>query len=201
MAAFIPSKDVAINEQAFAKVRDDKAREASDGFDGSWVAHPGMVDLCAEVYTEVLGSNPDQRDRLRDDVSVTAADLLDLSGLPGSVTEQGVRTNVRVGISYLEAWLRGIGAVGIDNLMEDAATAEISRSQIWQWLHHGTLLDDGRPVTRVLVDQILEEEYEALAADSHPDRRWDDARALFARTALSESYEEFLTIPAYEAMP
>jgi malate synthase len=201
MAAFIPSKDVAINEQAFAKVRDDKAREASDGFDGSWVAHPGMVDLCAEVFTEVLGSNPDQRDRLRDDVSVTAADLLDLSGLPGSVTEQGVRTNVRVGISYLEAWLRGIGAVGIDNLMEDAATAEISRSQIWQWLHHGTLLDDGRPATRVLVDQILEEEYEALAADAHPDRRWDDARALFARTALSESYEEFLTIPAYEAMP
>ena len=112
-----------------------------------------------------------------------------------------MRTNVRVGISYLEAWLRGIGAVGIDNLMEDAATAEISRSQIWQWLHHGTLLDDGRPVTRDLVEQILDEEYGALAAEADPNRRWSDAHALFARTALSESYDEFLTIPAYEAMP
>ncbi|HEX6151420.1 malate synthase A [Nocardioides sp.] len=201
MAAFIPSKDEAINEQAFAKVRDDKAREAADGFDGSWVAHPGMVSLCAEVFTDVLGSNPDQRHRTRDDVEVTAAQLLDLSGLPGEVTEQGLRTNVRVGISYLEAWLRGIGAVGIDNLMEDAATAEISRSQVWQWLHHGTTLADGRPVTRDLVDDIVEDEYQKLVGDADSDRRWAEARALFTQMALAETYEDFLTIPAYEQMP
>jgi len=201
MAAFIPSKDEAVNEQAFAKVREDKAREAADGFDGSWVAHPGMVDLCAEVFTDVLGEAPDQRHRTRDDVDVSAAELLDLSGLPGEVTEQGLRTNVRVGISYLEAWLRGIGAVGIDNLMEDAATAEISRSQVWQWLHHRTPLADGRPVTRDLVEQILDEEHQALTADAAPDRRWDDARALFTQMALSETYEDFLTVPAYEQMP
>ncbi|MGH3347734.1 MAG: malate synthase A [Nocardioides sp.] len=201
MAAFIPSKDEAVNEQAFAKVRDDKAREAADGFDGSWVAHPGMVDLCAEVFTDVLGEEPDQRHRTRDDVDVSAAELLDLSGVPGEVTEQGLRTNVRVGISYLEAWLRGIGAVGIDNLMEDAATAEISRSQVWQWLHHRTPLADGRPVTRDLVEQVLDEEHKKLTAGGDPDRRWDDARALFAQMALSETYEDFLTVPAYEQMP
>jgi malate synthase len=201
MAAFIPSKDEAVNEQAFTKVRDDKAREAADGFDGSWVAHPGMVDLCAEVFTEVLGEAPDQRHRTRDDVDVSAAELLDLSDLPGEVTEQGLRTNVRVGISYLEAWLRGIGAVGIDNLMEDAATAEISRSQVWQWLHHRTPLADGRPVTQDLVEQIVDEEHQKLATDAGRDRRWDDARALFTQMALSETYEDFLTVPAYEQMP
>ena len=201
MSAFIPSKDEAVNEQAFAKVRDDKTREVGDGFDGSWVAHPGMVELCAEVFTEALGHDPDQRHRTRDDVTVTADQLLDLSDLPGDVTEQGLRSNVTVGISYLEAWLRGTGAVGINNLMEDAATAEISRSQVWQWLRNGTTLGDGQQVTRELVEQVVEEEIRGLDGDADPERRWDDARALFTEMALSDTYEDFLTVPAYEQMP
>ncbi|HEU5455385.1 MAG TPA: malate synthase A, partial [Nocardioides sp.] len=156
MAAFIPSRDEEVNEQAFAKVRDDKTREAGDGFDGSWVAHPGMVELCAEVFTDVLGDEPDQRHRTRDDVAVTAEQLLDIASTPGEVTEQGLRSNVEVGIRYLDAWLRGTGAVGIHHLMEDAATAEISRSQVWQWLHTATPLSDGRTVTRELVEKLIE---------------------------------------------
>ncbi len=158
MAAFIPSKDEKTNEQAFSKVRDDKTREAGDGFDGSWVAHPGMVDLCAEVFTSVLGDRPDQRDKLRDDVDVSAEQLLDVASTPGEVTEAGLRGNISVGLQYLEAWLRGRGAVGINNLMEDAATAEISRSQVWQWLHNETVLADGKTVTRDLVERLIDEE-------------------------------------------
>src|SRR5690606_22163039 len=156
MAAFIPSRDEAVNEAAFAKVRDDKTREANDGFDGSWVAHPGMVELCTEVFTSVLGDRPNQIERTRDDVQVTAAQLLDVASTPGEVTEAGLRNNVSVGIQYLRAWLGGLGAVAIFNLMEDAATAEISRSQVWQWLHNDvTLADTGRKVTRELVDQVV----------------------------------------------
>jgi malate synthase len=200
MAAFIPSRDEKVNEQAFAKVRDDKTREAADGFDGSWVAHPGMVELCAEVFTDVLGDDPDQRHRTRDDVEVTAAQLLDIASTPGEVTEKGLRSNIEVGIRYLESWLRGTGAVGIHNLMEDAATAEISRSQVWQWLHTGTELADGRVVTRELVEKLIEEEYAEIAgADETPGVA--DARALFTEMALSDHYEDFLTIPAYERMP
>jgi malate synthase len=200
MAAFIPSRDETVNEQAFTKVRDDKTREAGDGFDGSWVAHPGMVDLCADVFTEVLGDDADQRHRTRDDVAVTADQLLDVASTPGAVTEQGLRSNIEVGIRYLDAWLRGTGAVGIHNLMEDAATAEISRSQVWQWLHNGTPLSDGRPVTRELVEKLTEEEYAALAGgDASPGL--SDARDLFTEMALSDRYEDFLTIPAYERMP
>jgi malate synthase len=200
MAAFIPSRDETVNEQAFTKVRDDKTREAGDGFDGSWVAHPGMVDLCADVFTEVLGDDADQRHRTRDDVAVTADQLLDVASTPGAVTEQGLRSNIEVGIRYLDAWLRGTGAVGIHNLMEDAATAEISRSQVWQWLHNGTPLSDGRPVTRELVEKLIEEEYAALAGgDASPGL--SDARDLFTEMALSDRYEDFLTIPAYERMP
>ncbi len=194
MAAFIPSKDEKVNEQAFAKVRDDKTREAGDGFDGSWVAHPGMVGVCTEVFTSVLGDRPDQRDKLREDVDVTAEQLLDVASTPGEVTEQGLRGNISVGLQYLEAWLRGTGAVGINNLMEDAATAEISRSQVWQWLHNATELADGQPVTRELVERLIEEET--------PDGTgWEDARALYTEMALSDEYVDFLTLPAYERMP
>ena len=151
-----------------------------------------MVDLCTEVFTDVLGDDPDQRHRTRDDVQVTAEQLLDVASTPGEITEDGLRSNISVGIQYLEAWLRGTGAVGINNLMEDAATAEISRSQVWQWLHTGSSLSNGQKVTRELVEQLIEDE-----AAGHS----DDARALFSEMALSDHYEDFLTIPAYERMP
>ena len=181
MAAFIPSKDPAVNEQAFAKVRADKEREADDGFDGSWVAHPGMVELCEEVFTAVLGDRPNQIDKKREDVHVTADQLLDVKSTPGEITEAGLRSNISVGIQYIEAWLRGNGAVGINNLMEDAATAEISRSQVWQWLHNGVRLSNGETVTRELVERITDEEMKAISearGDSFASGRWDDARAV-----------------------
>jgi malate synthase len=205
MAAFIPSKDPEINEVAFAKVRDDKTREAADGFDGSWVAHPGMVELCKEVFTAVLGDRPNQLDRQREDVHVTADQLLDVASTPGDVTEEGLRSNVSVGIQYLESWLRGSGAVGINNLMEDAATAEISRSQVWQWLHNDVELSNGHRVTRQLVESIIDEEMAAirdrLGEEAFSQGRWDDARATFTQMALADEYPDFLTLPAYERMP
>src|SRR4051812_14744168 len=187
MAAFIPSKDPEVNEQAFAKVEADKAREAGDGFDGSWVAHPGMVETCRKVFDSVLGSSPNQLGKLREDVTVTADQLLDVASTPGSVTEAGLRNNVSVAIQYLAAWLDGTGAVGINNLMEDAATAEISRSQVWQWLHNGVRLSDGETVTRELVERLVDEEMSAITASrgdaGSSEGRWDDARALFIETA------------------
>jgi malate synthase len=205
MAAFIPSKDPKVNEAAFAKVRDDKQREANDGFDGSWVAHPGMVELCREVFTEVLGDRPNQLDKKREDVHVTAEQLLDVASTPGEVTEDGLRSNVSVGIQYLESWLRGSGAVGINNLMEDAATAEISRSQVWQWLHNDVELSNGHKVTRELVEDIIESEMAAIrervGEDAFGQGRWEDARATFTEMALADEYPDFLTLPAYERMP
>ena len=205
MAAFIPSKDPEINEAAFAKVKDDKTREANDGFDGSWVAHPGMVEVCREAFTAVLGDRPNQIDKVREDVSVTAAQLLDVASTPGEVTEEGLRANISVGIQYLESWLRGSGAVGINNLMEDAATAEISRSQVWQWLHNDVELSNGHRVTRELVESIIESEMasirERVGEDAFASGRWDDARATFTEMALADEYPDFLTLPAYERMP
>ncbi len=204
MAAFIPSKDEATNRAAFEKVRDDKTREAGDGFDGSWVAHPAMVPLCTEVFDAVLGDRPHQVDRLREDVKVTAEQLLDVASTPGTVTEAGLRSNIRVGVQYLEAWLRGSGAVGINNMMEDAATAEISRSQVWQWLHNDVRLDDGQTVTRDLVERLIDEEMTAIregVGAAFARGRWDDARSLFTEMALAEDFEDFLTLPAYERMP
>jgi malate synthase len=205
MAAFIPSKDEATNKGAFEKVRDDKTREAGDGFDGSWVAHPAMVQLCTEVFDAVLGDRPNQIDRTRDDVSVTADQLLDVASTPGSVTEAGLRSNISVGVQYLEAWLRGSGAVGINNMMEDAATAEISRSQVWQWLHNDVRLDDGQQVTRDLVQRLIDEEMTAIRErvgdDAFGSGRFEDARGLFTEMALADDFEDFLTIPAYERMP
>src|SRR5207302_7236492 len=143
MSAFIPSRrDPELNEMALAKVRADKEREAGDGFDGSWVAHPDLVPVCREVFDGVLDGRPNQLDRTRDEVSVTADQLLDVAATPGKPTAAGLRGNVAVALRYLEAWLRGNGAVAIFNLMEDAATAEIARSQIWQWLHNDVTLED-----------------------------------------------------------
>jgi malate synthase len=194
MAAFIPSKDPAVNEQAFAKVEADKTREAGDGFDGSWVAHPGMVETCRTVFDSVLGDKPNQVDKLREDVAVTADQLLDVASTPGEVTEAGLRNNVSVAVQYLAAWLEGTGAVGIFNLMEDAATAEISRSQIWQWRRNEVVLDTGETVTTDLVERIADEEIDKLGNPG----RYDAARSLFLEVALADEYIDFLTLPAYE---
>ncbi|WP_106539484.1 malate synthase A [Haloactinopolyspora alba] len=201
MSAFIPSKDPQVNETVDAKVRADKQREADDGFDGSWVAHPGMVGTVREIFDGVLGTRPNQLDRSREDVEVTTADLLDVASTPGSVTEAGLRTNVAVALRYLEAWLGGRGAVAIFGLMEDAATAEISRSQVWQWIRAGTELDDGSVVTRPLVERIVAEETGTLLAEAGDDEgratRVEHARALFEQVALGTEYPSFLTVPAY----
>ena len=201
MAAFIPSKDPEVNERAFAKVTEDKNREVKAGFDGSWVAHPGMVELCKEIFTGVLGDSPNQLDRQRDDVSVTAEDLLDAGATPGERTMDGLRANVSVGIQYLQAWLLGNGAVAIHNLMEDAATAEISRSQIWQWLSSGATLASGETVTRELVDEVVESEYAALVESVGDDQTargaLETARRLFVECALDPDFPDFLTLPAY----
>jgi len=199
MAAFIPSRaDPEVNATALAKVRQDKEREAGDGFDGSWVAHPDLVPVCREVFDRVLGERPHQLGRSRDEVEVGAGDLLSVPATPGEITEEGLRGNISVGIRYLEAWLRGNGAVAINNLMEDAATAEISRSQIWQWVHHGVTLAGGEAVTRELVERLIAEEYDQVGQEQG---RYADARALFTEVALSEDFVEFLTLPAYERMP
>lgn len=205
MAAFIPSRrDPEVNARALAKVRQDKQRESGDGFDGSWVAHPDLVPVCREEFDAVLGDRPDQRDRLREEVRVTAADLLDVASTPGGITEAGLRNNVSVGLQYLAAWLSGTGAVAIFSLMEDAATAEICRSQIWQWVHTGVPLADGTPVTRQLVDRVVDEELAGIreaAGDAFDATGYARAAALFRRVALADAYPEFLTLPAYEEMP
>ncbi|OZM73952.1 malate synthase A [Amycolatopsis antarctica] len=197
MAAFIPSKDQEANANALEKVRQDKEREAADGFDGSWVAHPGLVPVCEEVFTGILGERPNQVDRRRDEVSVTAADLLDLASAGGEVTENGVRANINVGLRYVDAWLRGTGAAAIFGLMEDAATAEIARCQLWQWIHNGTKLDDGTAVTTELVHGFLDEEIVRVRADLGEGNRLDDACAILVETALGEKLPSFLTTGAY----
>ncbi|MGW4957032.1 malate synthase A [Nonomuraea sp. NPDC004186] len=204
MAAFIPSRrDPEVNAVALEKVRADKTRESGDGFDGSWVAHPDLVPVCREVFDGVLGSRPNQLDRLREDVSVTAAELLAVSETPGEITETGLRNNVDVALRYLAAWMGGLGAVAIHNLMEDAATAEISRSQIWQWIHNDiTLADTGAQVTKELVEQIIAEELARIAEEpGHDDKLYGQATALFKQVALDDDFAEFLTLPAYAQMP
>ncbi len=190
MAAFIPSRrDPEVNERALTRVREDKLRESGDGFDGTWVAHPDLVPIAGEVFDAALGERPNQLERLREDVSVEAADLLDVAATPGDITEDGVRANVSVGIRYIAAWLSGTGAAAIDNLMEDAATAEISRSQIWQWIRHGR-------VAREDVQRAIEEVVAELPADPVVAQ----ARALFEEVALGEEFVEFLTLPAYDLL-
>jgi malate synthase len=203
MAAFIPSrKDPEGNEKAFAGVRADKEREVSQGYDGTWVAHPDLIPVAREVFERELGGAPNQLARQRDDVHVSAEQLLDLPSTPGAITEGGLRTNVNVGFQYLSFWLSGRGAAAINSLMEDAATAEISRSQIWQWVSHGVALEDGRTVTSDLVRTALEEESQNIR-QSVGEGTWNagrpaETRAIFERVALSSELVEFLTIPAYE---
>jgi malate synthase len=187
MAAFIPSRrDQQVNEVALARVREDKHREAGDGFDGSWVAHPDLVPVATAEFDEVLGERPNQLDRQREDVATGAADLLDVAATPGEITEAGVRANVSVGIRYVAAWLQGVGAAAIDDLMEDAATAEISRSQIWQWLRHGR-------VERAAVERIIGE----VMAELPDEPVYREAREVFEKVALEEVFVDFLTLTAY----
>jgi malate synthase len=196
MAAFIPSrKDAELNERALTKVREDKQREANDGFDGTWIAHPDLVPVAMEELERVLGERPNQLEQQRDDVSVEARDLLDVASTQGEVTEDGLRNAVSVPIQYLSAWLRGSGAVAIYNLMEDAATAEISRSQVWQWVRHGRF-------ERAAVERVIDEELNKLRAEFGDEvygkSRAEEAREIFEQVALGETFVEFLTLPAYD---
>lgn len=205
MAAFIPNRrDAEVNGAAIAKVRADKTREAAAGFDGSWVAHPDLVPVCRDVFDGVLGVRPHQLDRLRDDVHVLAKDLLDVGGAPGAATAAGLRGNIEVALRYLESWLRGTGAVAIHDLMEDAATAEISRSQVWQWRHYGVTLDDGSTVTDELVMRVLDEEVQAIQ-EALGETGWAASRFPLAAIILSEALlaaelPDFLTVAAYPAV-
>jgi malate synthase len=197
MAAFIPNRrDPEGSNYALAKVLDDKQREARDGFDGSWVAHPDLVPVCREVFDAKLGGRKNQLDVVPAG-TVTAADLLAIQQTPGTVTEAGLRNDISVGIQYLQAWLGGNGAVAIFNLMEDAATAEIARSQIWQWLHNGTKLNDGRIVTLDLVRSVIDEEVTKLGDPT----RYAKARKIFEQVATAEDFADFLTVPAYACLP
>jgi len=182
MAAFIPSRrDPEVNEVALAKVREDKQRESGQGFDGTWVAHPDLVPIALPEF-----ERENQLDVLREDVHADAAALLDVRSTPGAATLAGVRQNVSVGIQYIASWLNGVGAAAISNLMEDAATSEISRSQVWQWLRHGRVsLDEVR--------DIIDDEMKQLDSVS----RVAEARELFEQVALTDDFVEFLTIPAY----
>ncbi|MBB3661432.1 MULTISPECIES: malate synthase A [Prauserella salsuginis group] len=198
MSAFIPSKDPEVAENATKKVHADKSREAGDGFDGSWVAHPGMVGLCKEEFDKVLGDKPNQLDRLREDVSVTADQLLDVAATDAQCTAAGLRGAVDVGVRYIASWLGGNGAAGIHNLMEDAATAEISRSQVWQWVQNSVVLaDTGATVTRELVRSVLDE-IKGELADEIPSDLLQPAVELFEEVALADEFADFLTLPAYE---
>jgi malate synthase len=197
MAAFIPTrKDPEFNELAFARVREDKQREANAGFDGTWVAHPGLVAVAEAEFNAVLGDKPNQTDRQRTDVEPSATSLLDTTVPGGRITEAGLRTNISVAIQYIDNWLRGIGAAAIYNLMEDAATAEISRAQIWQWIRQNVRTDDGEPVTIGRYRALRDEEVAKL--DSPKGNRYADAVEILDTLIESEELIPFLTIPAYE---
>ncbi len=192
MAAFIPSRrDAEVKRVAVAKVKEDKDREAGDGFDGTWVAHPDLVPTAIESFNRVLGDRPNQLDRQRPEVSVTAGQLIDVKVPGGTITEKGLRMNVSVGIQYIESWMRGTGAAAINNLMEDVATAEISRSQVWQWVRHSSRLEEGSIVNADLVREIADDEVSKLSG-----RRFQDARKVFEEVALSKEFRPFLTLVA-----
>ena len=195
MAAFIPNRrDPGVTERALAKVREDKVRESGDGFDGTWVAHPDLVPVALEVFDGVLGSRPNQKERTRDEVAVSAGELLGFAVAGGAVTVAGVRANIRVALAYLDSWLRGVGAAAIDNLMEDAATAEISRSQLWLWITQGVVLDDGEPFTPDRYRAIRDEELGRLGGPG--EGRLTDAVDLLDRLVLDDDFAEFLTLRA-----
>ncbi len=203
MAAYIPSRrDPEVNEKALAKVREDKIREANDGFDGTWVAHPDLVETAMAEFDKFLGDKRDQLDRQRPEVNVTAPQLLDIRVPGGTITDAGVRNDVSVGIQYIASWLRGTGAAAINNLMEDAATAEIARSQVWQWVRHGASITGGPLITADLIRRIERDELEkirtAVGDDLYAKGRYEEARDLFEQVALSKDFVEFLTLPGYE---
>ncbi|MFJ3777114.1 malate synthase A [Streptomyces sp. NPDC090075] len=205
MAAFIPSRrDAEVNKVAFEKVRADKDREANDGFDGSWVAHPDLVPIALESFDRVLGEKPNQKDRLREDVHVEAAELIAVDSLEAKPTYPGLVNAVQVGIRYIEAWLRGLGAVAIFNLMEDAATAEISRSQIWQWINAGVQFENGEKATPELARKVAAEELAAIRAEIGAEAfaagHWQQAHDLLLQVSLDEDYADFLTLPAYQQL-
>jgi malate synthase len=201
MSAFIPSKDESVNKIAYEKIKADKEREASQGYDGTWVAHPKLVSVAKEIFDKALGENPNQKNVLREDVNTTDHDLLDISKGKGSITENGFRTNVNVALLYIESWLRGTGAVALYNLMEDAATAEISRAQLWQWINHSAKLEDGRTITASLYHDVCEEEYESIRKQFLATRQEtlsiSTARLILDRLVLSQNFEAFLTTKAY----
>ena len=201
MAAFVPSKaNPEATAAALEKTTADKTREARAGFDGSWVAHPALVQTCTDAFSAVLGDRPNQRERQRDDVDVTADDLLDVASAEGAVTVGGVRTNIRVSLEYLAAWVGGAGAVAIDYLMEDAATVEISRMQVWHWVRHGATTDDGTTVTADLVRRLLAEEADRLraGADERATGLVDAAQDIFEATCLTPDWPQFFTTYAYD---
>ena len=197
MAAFIPSRrDPEINEVALTGVRADKERESTDGFDGTWVAHPDLVSVARDIFEKNLDGARNQRERLREDVNVSAGELVSLDQSGGSVSEAGLRANISVALQYINSWLNGVGAAGINNLMEDAATAEISRGQIWQWIRHGAELDDGRSVTADLYESLRDDELDALGGRA--ESRYGDAVEILDQLVLNDEFTEFLTLPAYE---
>ncbi|MEU7489687.1 malate synthase A [Streptomyces sp. NPDC042319] len=205
MAAFIPSRrDAEVNKVAFEKVRADKDREAGDGFDGSWVAHPDLVPIAMESFDKVLGEKPNQKDRLREDVSVAAGDLIAIDSLDAKPTYDGLVNAVQVGIRYIEAWLRGLGAVAIFNLMEDAATAEISRSQIWQWINAGVEFENGQKATAELAREVAATELDAIRKEIGEEAfaagKWQQAHDLLLQVSLDTDYAAFLTLPAYDQL-
>jgi malate synthase len=196
MAAQIPSrKDKAANEHALAAAKADKEREAKAGFDGTWVAHPDVVPTAMAAFDEVLGDKPNQIDKQRPDVSVTAEQLLDAESTPGEITEEGLRNDVSVGFQYISFWLGGRGAAGINNLMEDAATAEISRSQIWQWVKHGKFTKDQ---VRQILDEEMAKIREDVGEETWQKGRPDETKEIFERVSLGDEFPDFLTLPAYE---
>jgi malate synthase len=200
MAAFIPSRrDQEVNANALAKVREDKERESGDGFDGTWVAHPDLVPVAREVFDRVLRDRPNQKDRLREDVRIEPGQLLDVRVADGRITEAGLRTNVDVALQYLDAWLRGTGAVAIHNLMEDAATAEISRSQLWQWLTHRVAVDGCGTMSANVYRQIREQVVGELRQSAPAESRLDDAAALLDDLVLGD-WQDFLTVPGYRLL-
>ncbi|MEU1346551.1 malate synthase A [Streptomyces sp. NPDC005786] len=205
MAAFIPSRrDAEVNKVAFEKVKADKDREAGDGFDGSWVAHPDLVPIAMASFDAVLGEKPNQKERLREDVSVAAGDLIAIDTLHAKPTYDGLRNAVAVGIRYIEAWLRGMGAVAIFNLMEDAATAEISRSQIWQWINADVVFENGEHATAELARKVAAEELTAIRTEVGDEAfatgKWQQAHDLLLQVSLDQDYADFLTLPAYEQL-
>jgi malate synthase len=196
MSAFIPNRRKPdVTENALAKVREDKEREAGDGFDGTWVAHPDLVPVAMEIFDRVLGEGPNQKHRLREDVAVMASEMLDVRIDGGRITETGLRANVSVALQYLDAWLAGNGAAAINDLMEDAATAEISRSQLWQWREHGSMLDDGRAVTDDLYREVRDRELAALQGSATP--RLREAAGILDTLVLARDFPEFMTLVAY----